>query len=92
MGVCSRRTPVMGSRRSGNRRKWVQEERGRGENTPRAGTEERETEEKKMRGEQREQREREREREREEKNEKRWYFGSCEKKININEIIKHIKK
>ena len=37
----------MGSRRSGNRRKWVQEERGRGENTPRVGTEERETEEKK---------------------------------------------
>ena len=37
----------MGSRRSENRRKWVQEERGRGENTPRVGTEERETEEKK---------------------------------------------
>ena len=51
MGVGSRRTPVTGSRRSGNRRKWVPEERGRGENTPRAGTEERETEEKQMRGE-----------------------------------------
>ena len=32
--LAGRRTLVMGSRRSENRRKWVQEERGRGENTP----------------------------------------------------------
>ena len=60
MGVGSRRTPVMGSRRSENRRKWVQEERGRGENTPGENRGEGDGR-KKMRGEQREQGERERE-------------------------------
>ena len=82
------RTPVMGSRRSENRRKWVQEERGRGENTPGENRGEGDGR-KKMRGEQREQGERERGKK---KNEKSWYFGSCEKKKSINKIIKYIKK